>query len=92
MGITASAPSNGVDDENLAIAYISMFILIFLVCFISLTRIIRWADDSKVMLFPLGGFLLISKDFEGPHTCEYNSNSHAGAVIGTAISHTTVVA
>ena len=33
MGITASAPFNGVDDENLAIAYISMFILIFLVCF-----------------------------------------------------------
>ena len=30
-GITASAPFNGVNDENLAIAYISMFILVFFV-------------------------------------------------------------
>ena len=33
MGITASAPFNGVDDENLAIAYISMIMLVFLVRF-----------------------------------------------------------
>ena len=33
MGIMASAPFNCVDDEYLAIAYISMFIIIFLVCF-----------------------------------------------------------
>jgi hypothetical protein len=31
MGITASAPFNGVDDENLAIAYISTLILVFFV-------------------------------------------------------------
>jgi hypothetical protein len=31
MGVTASAPFNGVDDENLAIAYISMLILVFFV-------------------------------------------------------------
>jgi hypothetical protein len=31
MGITASAPFNGVGDENLAIAYISMLILVFFV-------------------------------------------------------------
>src|SRR6266581_4780518 len=66
MGITASAPFNGVDDENLAIAYILMFILIFLVRFLSLTRVIRRADSLNITLFPLGGFLLISKDFEGP--------------------------
>jgi len=66
MGIMASAPFNGVDDENLAIAYISMFILIFLVCFLSLARVIHRADALKITLFPLGGFLLISEDFEGP--------------------------
>ena len=31
LGITASAPFNGVDDQNLAIAYISMFILVLFV-------------------------------------------------------------
>lgn len=35
MGITASAPFNGVEDENLAIAYVSALILIFLVRFLS---------------------------------------------------------
>ncbi|KAI0249429.1 auxin efflux carrier [Lactifluus subvellereus] len=49
MGITASAPFRGVGDENLAIAYISMLILLLF-----------------VTLFPLGGFLIIAKDFEGP--------------------------
>ncbi|KAN0123126.1 auxin efflux carrier [Russula decolorans] len=49
LGITASAPFNGVDDQNLAIAYISMFILVFF-----------------ITLFPLGGFLIVAKDFEGP--------------------------
>jgi predicted permease len=34
MGITASVPFNGVDDENLAIAYISMIMLVFLVRFL----------------------------------------------------------
>jgi hypothetical protein len=33
MGVTASAPFNGVDDENLAIAYISTLILVFFVSF-----------------------------------------------------------
>lgn len=33
MGITASAPFNGVDDENLAIAYISALLLVFFVRF-----------------------------------------------------------
>jgi hypothetical protein len=31
MGITASAPFRGVDDENLAIAYISTLVLVFTV-------------------------------------------------------------
>ena len=31
MSITASAPFGGVDDENLAIAYIAMLILVFFV-------------------------------------------------------------
>jgi hypothetical protein len=66
MGITASAPFGGVDDENLAIAYISMLVLIFLVRLLSLARVIRPADALKITLFPLGGYLLISKDFEGP--------------------------
>jgi hypothetical protein len=69
MGITASSPFGGVDDEILAIVYISMFILIliFLVRFLSLTHVIHRADAFKITLFPLGGYLLISKDFfEGP--------------------------
>ena len=66
MGITVAAPFNGVDDENLAIAYISMVMLIFLVRFLSLVRVICRADALKITLFPLGGFLLVSKDFEGP--------------------------
>ena len=66
MGITASAPFAGVDDQNLAIAYISMIILIFSVRFLSRTRVICLADALKITLFPLGGFLLIAKDFEGP--------------------------
>ncbi|KAF8502700.1 auxin efflux carrier [Russula emetica] len=49
LGITASAPFNGVDDQNLAIAYISMFIFLFF-----------------ITVFPLRGFLLVAKDFEGP--------------------------
>jgi hypothetical protein len=31
MGITASAPFRGTDDENLAIAYISTLVLVFTV-------------------------------------------------------------
>ncbi|KAI0294208.1 auxin efflux carrier [Russula brevipes] len=49
LGVTASAPFNGIDDENLAIAYISTLILVFF-----------------ITLFPLGGFLIVTKDFEGP--------------------------
>ena len=33
--------------------------------FLSLTRFICQADALKITLFPLGGFLLISRDFEG---------------------------
>ena len=65
MGIMASAPFTSIDDQNLAIAYISMIILIFSVCFPS-TRVICQADALKITLFLLGGFLLICKDFEGP--------------------------
>lgn len=39
MGITASAPFRGIDDENLAVAYISMLILVFFVGFMSLYTI-----------------------------------------------------
>ncbi|KAN0136462.1 Auxin efflux carrier [Lactarius tabidus] len=49
MGITASAPFRGVDDENLAIAYISTLVLVFTITY-----------------FPLGGFLVVAKDFDGP--------------------------
>jgi predicted permease len=68
MGITASAPFNGVDDQNLAIAYISTLCLVFYVRFLCPNLIqFRWgADVIKITLFPLGGFLLTAKDFEGP--------------------------
>ncbi|KAF8492563.1 auxin efflux carrier [Russula emetica] len=49
MGLTASAPFDGVNDQNLAIAYISALILVFF-----------------ITLFPLAGFLIVAKDFEGP--------------------------
>jgi len=32
LGITASAPFSGADDQNLAIAYFSMFSLVLFVC------------------------------------------------------------
>ena len=68
MGITASAPFSGVDDENLAIAYISMIMLVFLVRFLFFRLAPSVVDLTplKITLFPLGGFLLVSKDFEGP--------------------------
>ncbi|KAH9963613.1 auxin efflux carrier [Russula dissimulans] len=50
MGITAAAPFSGIDDENLAIAYISAFLLVFFV-------------NHPL---PNGGFLIVAKDFEGP--------------------------
>ncbi|KAI0271886.1 hypothetical protein BGY98DRAFT_1189525 [Russula aff. rugulosa BPL654] len=49
MGVTASAPFDGVNDQNLVIAYISTLILVFF-----------------ITMFPLGGFLIVAKDFEGP--------------------------
>ena len=44
MGITASAPFDGVDDENLAIAYISTLILVFFVRLLcpDLPTIFKW--------------------------------------------------
>ncbi|KAI0271308.1 auxin efflux carrier [Gloeopeniophorella convolvens] len=49
LGITASAPFDGIEDQNLAIAYVAALILIF-----------------YITLFPLGGFLIVAKDFDGP--------------------------
>ncbi|KAI0276470.1 auxin efflux carrier [Russula aff. rugulosa BPL654] len=50
LGIMASAPFSGVDDENLAIAYLSTLMLLFYVhC-----------------RFPSRGFLMVAEDFEGP--------------------------
>src|SRR6266404_4356710 len=71
MGITASAPFRGVDDENLAIAYISTLILVFFVrCVFHLSALLNTTElamltPMKVTLFPLGGFLIIAKDFDG---------------------------
>ncbi|KAG8947136.1 Protein M3 [Tulasnella sp. 424] len=49
MSITSAAPFNGQKDSDLAVAYVSIFILVF-----------------YITLFPLGGHLLIGKDFQGP--------------------------
>ncbi|KIO24794.1 hypothetical protein M407DRAFT_212057 [Tulasnella calospora MUT 4182] len=49
MSITSAAPFNGQKDSDLAVAYVSIFILVF-----------------YITLFPLGGHLLIGKDFKGP--------------------------
>ena len=32
MSIMASAPFNGTDDVNLAVAYLSVFVLVYIVC------------------------------------------------------------
>jgi auxin efflux carrier family protein len=69
MGLTASAPFDGVDDQNLAIAYISTLILVFFVrppCFRAPHNSLELTDVPKITLFPLGGFLIVTKDFEGP--------------------------
>ncbi|KAI0043335.1 auxin efflux carrier [Auriscalpium vulgare] len=49
LGVTASAPFNGVEDQNLAVAYIAGLLLVFF-----------------VTLFPMGGYLLVAKDYDGP--------------------------
>ncbi|KAG9050969.1 Protein M3 [Tulasnella sp. UAMH 9824] len=49
MSITSAAPFNGQKDSDLAVAYVSIFILVF-----------------YITLFPLGGHLIIGKDFQGP--------------------------
>ena len=38
LGITANAPFNGTQDENLAVAYIAVFILVFFVGFWDVAR------------------------------------------------------
>ncbi|KAG6889491.1 hypothetical protein C0995_000656 [Termitomyces sp. Mi166 len=54
-----AAPFNGTVDQDLSIAYISAFILIFMEL---------WAcvDLLEITLFPLGGSRLIAMDFVGP--------------------------
>jgi predicted permease len=68
MGITASAPFDGVNDQNLAIAYISTLMLVFFVRSPCLQALLELTDvpGPKITMFPLGGFLVVAKDFEGP--------------------------
>ncbi|CAL1697211.1 unnamed protein product [Somion occarium] len=49
MSMAGAAPFGGVHDQNLSIAYISVFILVF-----------------YITLFPMGGHILVAKDFVGP--------------------------
>ncbi|KAI0314544.1 auxin efflux carrier [Amylostereum chailletii] len=51
LGVTANAPFAGVQDQNLAVAYISALILVFF---------------FQITLFPMGGHRLVAKDFDGP--------------------------
>ncbi|KAG1817863.1 auxin efflux carrier [Suillus variegatus] len=53
LSVTASAPFNGTDDENLAVGYIAVFMLVFYI-------------SRSVTLFSLGGYWLIVMDFDGP--------------------------
>lgn len=65
MSVTGSAPFNGAADQTLAVAYISAFILIFVVCL--LARLIKCSlNNPKFSLFPLGGHYAIARDFNGP--------------------------
>ena len=66
LGITASALFNGVDDQNLAVAYISMFIFVFFVCFLLGVQYMKPTDVLKIILFALRGYLIVAKDFKGP--------------------------
>ncbi|KIK78365.1 hypothetical protein PAXRUDRAFT_164202, partial [Paxillus rubicundulus Ve08.2h10] len=53
-GITAMAPFNGTDVQNLSVAYISVYILVFRMTI------------NQITLFLLGGTKLIKMDLEGP--------------------------
>ena len=66
LGITASAPFNGVDDQNLVVAYISMFIFVFFVCSLLGVQYMKPTDVLKITLFALRGYLIVAKDFKGP--------------------------
>ena len=74
MTIMTTAPFRGQTDVNLGVAYISVVIIFFLVrkhCSYSLGLMGRpyarfLLHPLQITLFPLGGFRLITKDFEGP--------------------------
>lgn len=68
MSLTAAAPFNGTSDQDLAVAYIGVFTLVFLVClqhfFVLIPR--DRPLSPKLTLFPLGGVHWVSMDFRGP--------------------------
>ena len=66
LSITASAPFNDVDDQNLAIAYMSMFIFVFFVRPLPGVLFRADSDTLKITLFALGGYHIVAKDFQGP--------------------------
>jgi auxin efflux carrier family protein len=65
LSLTASAPFNPEKDQNLSVAYISVFVLVYMVCNSSLFTIMTHRR-GQMTLFPMGAHRLIAKDFVGP--------------------------
>jgi auxin efflux carrier family protein len=67
MSITAAAPFNGTEDQNLAVAYIAAFVLVYMVGG-SPDFILMWVAklNTQITFFPMGGHYLIARDFRDP--------------------------
>ncbi|KZT35078.1 hypothetical protein SISSUDRAFT_1071919 [Sistotremastrum suecicum HHB10207 ss-3] len=64
MSITAVSPFGGTKDSTLAVAYISVFILVTFVRPLSPLRAL--SERIQISLFPLGGHKLVAWDYAGP--------------------------
>ena len=66
MSITASAPFAGTQDQSLAVAYVSAFILVFFVSSLIHCHKFTYRPNTQFTLFPFGGHRMIAWDFIGP--------------------------
>lgn len=66
VSVTGAPPFNAAVDQDLSIAYISAFILIFMVGQVSTQNFWTCVNSIQITLFPLGGSRLIAMDFAGP--------------------------
>lgn len=66
MSITAAAPFNGTEDQNLAVAYIAAFVLVWMVGIRPGFILMQLLKYIQITMFPMGGHYLIARDFRGP--------------------------